>query len=67
MHFATNIVVTVDGDRSTANAIWDAIALVSQHGGPITQSAATYRDSFIRTSIGWKVAQRETALRVTSA
>jgi ketosteroid isomerase-like protein len=59
-HYATNIVVTLEGD--TATALVDADVTATDRGGRAMMLAASYRDRFERRKGGWRFARREVDL-----
>lgn len=59
-HYATNIVVTVDGDR--ASALVDADVTATDRSGRPMMLAASYVDTFERRSGRWGFTRREVDL-----
>jgi uncharacterized protein (TIGR02246 family) len=64
-HWSSNALVDVDGERATA--VVDLHAFAQGSDGTWTQTAATYRDEFRRTSGVWLLARRETDIHHTFA
>lgn len=64
-HWSSNALVDVDGEVATAVVDLHAFAQVAD--GSWTQTAATYRDEFRRTSGVWLLARRETDVHHTFA
>ena len=57
-HLVTTIAVQVDGsDVATADSTW--LFLVDTTASPSIKLCGTYRDRFVRTPEGWRVARRD--------
>ena len=60
-HVVTTTVVDFDGDdKATARSTW--LFLADTATAPRLQSVGRYRDTFTRTSSGWRLSRREIAL-----
>jgi hypothetical protein len=59
-HYATNIVVTVDGDRGTA--LVDADVTATDKSGRAMMLAASYQDEFARRDGRWGFTKRDVTL-----
>ena len=59
-HMVTTIAVQVDGsDAATADSTWLFLVDTVEH--PTIKLCGTYRDRFVRTAEGWRVARRDIA------
>lgn len=56
-HLVTTTVVDVDGDRALAESYWQFF--VDTTSRPIAQVMGHYRDTLVRTPLGWRVSRRE--------
>lgn len=52
MHFATNGVIDVDGDRATGH--WHVLSTQTSHDGRAIWIAGTYDEEYVKTADGWK-------------
>jgi 3-phenylpropionate/cinnamic acid dioxygenase small subunit len=57
MHRLSNLVVAVDGDTATARTYVDSL-LMTPDGQAGVHAAGFYDDELVRTSDGWRIAQR---------
>ena len=59
-HLVSNILVSLDGDKATAEsyAIAFAVPADENEGAPITIRGLRYRDRLVRTGDEWRIAER---------
>ncbi len=55
-HLISTIAVAVDGDRAVAESYWQFFTDTATT--PALRSMGAYRDTFLRTEHGWKLAER---------
>lgn len=55
-HVVSTIAVTVDGDKATADSVWQFYAYTN--AAPRLQLMGTYRDDLVRLDGEWKLAHR---------
>ncbi|MBA2280703.1 MAG: nuclear transport factor 2 family protein [Actinomycetota bacterium] len=56
-HAVSTIAVALDGDSAVARSTW--LFFGDTTGTPTLRLMGTYRDTFVRTGEGWRVARRE--------
>ena len=61
LHFISNVVIELDGDEARAHCYFHApMGRVEEDGSQlIITNAGTYEDRLVRTSEGWRIAERD--------
>ncbi|GAB2862119.1 hypothetical protein GCM10022221_72440 [Actinocorallia aurea] len=56
-HLVSTVAVALDGDRAVADSYWQFFVETASEA-PRLFSMGAYRDSFVRTGQGWRIAER---------
>jgi uncharacterized protein (TIGR02246 family) len=56
-HVVSTVAVSVDGDAAVAESYWQFYG--DTGGTPVLRSMGSYRDTFRRTDLGWRLARRQ--------
>lgn len=61
MHVISTVTVTLHGDAATAESYWQFFS--KTNATPVLRSMGQYRDTFLRTADGWRLARRQITSR----